>query len=749
MSLLGNRVVRTEDPRFLTGSSQFVADLVSDGCLHAAFVRSTIAHGEIGEIDTTDARSMPGVVAILTAADVDNARVAPRTGGDASLGQPLLAVDRVRFVGEPVVAVVAETAAQAADAAEQIFVDIDPLPIVTTLEQALLDETVLFEAHGSNVIAAIPVTPTEIDFADCEVVVERVIVNQRMAPAPLEARVGLVDWSGDRLRVWASCQGAGPIKEAFRATFDLDAEAVHVIAPDIGGGFGAKGAASGEDLTIAAASRTLGRPVRWAETRSENLTSMVHARGQRQHVRMGGTRDGRITHYALHVDQEAGAYSEIGAFLPALTMMMAPGTYDIENVQYSSQSVVTNTTPVGAFRGAGRPEAAAAIERSVDIFAAEIGMDPADVRRKNLLPAFSEPYANAMGTTYDVGDYPAALDKALDAAGYVALRAQQATRRANGDRLALGIGIASYVEITAIGGPDGSSEIGTVELLDDATVLAKTGSTPHGQGHETTWAMIIADELGVPFDNIRVMFGDSDEIPSVSVTGGSRSAQIAGSAMFDASLKLVDAARQTAASLLEANEADVVLDKNNGVFHVVGTPAVSIGWDQIAAHTDEPLVGISDFIQPNSSFPFGAHVSVVEVDLDTGAVTLQRHIAVDDCGTILNRLLAEGQVHGGLASGAAQALIEEIRFDENGTPMTSNFADYGIISAAELPSFERVEMVTPSPLNPIGAKGIGESGTIGSTPAVHNAVVDAVAHLGVRHIDMPCTAERVWRSLPA
>ncbi len=747
MSLLGNRVMRTEDPRFLRGAASYVADLDLPGSVHAVFVRSVMAHAEIAGIDPAAAAAMPGVLAVVTATELGELRLSPYLPTDPVAGQPLLAVDRVRFVGEPVAAVVAETLAQALDAAELVVVDYEPLPVAADVERALADEAVLFEPIGTNVVHRTDPTPATIDLSACDVVIDHEVVNQRMAAAPIEPRVAAVDWTGDRLVMWSSCQGAGPVKAALTTIYGIEADEVRVVVPDVGGGFGAKGLPHAEEVALAGLSRLAGRPVRWVDTRSENLVSMVHGRGQRQRVRMGGRRDGTITHYALHVDQDCGAYVNIAAVLPSLTMMMQPGPYAIADVQFSSRAVVTNTTPVGAFRGAGRPEATAAVERAVDLFAAEAGIDPAEVRRRNLLPAFTEPRANAMGVRYDIGDYPAALERVLAAASYDELREEQARRRATGDRAALGIGLASYVEITAIGRDDGISEFASLELLDDGTILALTGSTPHGQGHVTTWAMVVADQLGVPLERVEVAFGDSDLIPSMNVTGGSRSAQIAGSAMRDAAVKLVEEARKAAAHLLEAGEPDVVFDVERGAFHVVGTPAVTVGWEQLAASTPATLAATSDFVQPSSSFPFGAHLAVVEVDLDTGAVRLARHVAVDDCGTILNPLLADGQVHGGVAAGAAQALLEEVVHDRDGTPLTSNFADYGVISAAELPSFERVEMVTPTPLNPIGAKGIGESGTIGATPAIHNAVVDAVAHLGVRHIDMPCTPERVWRAV--
>ncbi|MFT4988192.1 MAG: carbon-monoxide dehydrogenase large subunit [Acidimicrobiales bacterium] len=750
MSILGNRVVRTEDPRFLSGDSIYVADMKYPGAVHAVFVRSLMASATLGDIETSEAAAAPGVLGVFTATDLQLKRRTPRFPIDESAHQPVLAEGTVRYVGEPIAVVIAETVSQAVDAAELVFVDYEPLTAVVTVNESLAAAQLVHPAIEGNIAGALPIAPREIDFSECDVVVEQVVINNRVAGAPIEGRSAVADWTGERLLCWSSTQGAGVVLNNIVDLYGVDESDVHVRAVDIGGGFGAKGSPDGEELSLPALSRAVGRPVQWTETRSENMVNMVQGRAQQQTVRIGGTADGDITHYALHVVQDSGAYFDIGAVLPMLTMMMAPGTYDIPNLQYSSQSVFTNTTPVGAFRGAGRPEAAAAIERSVDLFAAEAGLSPEAVRRKNLLPAFNETHTNVFGAAYDCGDFPAALEMVLEASGYDELRAEQQRRRDAGERKVLGLGLASYVEITAIDfSGAGVSEYGRVELQPDGSVIAWTGSTPHGQGHETAWAMIIADQLGVPFDAVTVKFGDTDIVPTRNVTGGSRSAQVAGSAMVSASTYLVTSAMEHAATALEASVDDMIFDKAAGTFHVAGTPARSVSWAEVAVTAAAPLEGISDFVQQASTFPFGAHCSVVEVDLDTGGVTILRHVCVDDCGTILNPMLADGQVHGGVASGIAQALIEEVVFDSQGTPMTSNFTDYGIISPTELPSFERVPMVTPTPLNPLGAKGIGESGTIGSTPAVQNAVVDAVSHLGIRHIDMPCTAQRVWRAIDA
>jgi carbon-monoxide dehydrogenase large subunit len=454
--------------------------------------------------------------------------------------------------------------------------------------------------------------------------------------------------------------------------------------------------------------------------------------------------------YRLRVFQDCGAVVEIGTVLAAfMTRPMSSGVYAIPKIECHTSSVVTNTTPIVAYRGAGRPEAAAAIERAMDLFAAEIGMDPVDVRRQNLIPKFEEPHTTTIGQTYDVGDYETALDNALAAAGYADLRAEQATRRASSDPKQLGIGVSVYVEIT--GGAPQLHEDARIELREDGGAVVYTGTSPHGQGHVTAWSMIASSDTGIPMDQIDVIWGDTDLVSAGGGTMGSRSLQQGGSAVHVTAEALVEAARQIAAGLLEADAADVVLDTERGAFHVAGTPAVAQTWADVAAAAaaEGGLSAAETFTAASATFPFGCHVAVVEVDTETGKVRHLRHAACDDAGRVLNPMLLEGQIHGGIAQGAAQALMEEVRYDEDGNPVTSNLADYAFISAAELPSFEVVHMETPTPVNPLGAKGIGESGTIGSTPAVQSAVIDALLPLGVRHVDMPLTPQRVWEAIQA
>ena len=747
MSILGNRVVRKEDPALLTTGGTYVDDISVTDALQVVFVRSMVAHGEITAIDVSEARTAPGVVDVVTNADLTIGDIKPFMMINQSITRPVLARDRVRYVGEPIVAIVAETRAAAVDAAELVIVEIDSLPVLIDPRDALAEDAIhLFPHIGTNVALHSDHPGEPLSFDNCDVVVSQTTVNQRLAPAPIENRSAIAWWENDRLVLELGCQGTHPVRNTVAEIYGLQPEQMRVICPDVGGGFGAKAHAAPEAVVLGELSRRTGRPVRWTETRSENMTGMGHGRGQIQTVTLGGTSEGDLLAYKIEIIQDAGAYPNMGAVLPYATRIMATGVYDIPSVEVSSKSVATNTTPTGAYRGAGRPEASAALERAVDLFADAAGLDPAEVRRRNFVQPTAFPFTTPTGTTYDSGDYEGSLDRALQAAGYEELRAEQARRRAAGDSRLMGIGIATYVEITGAGL---GSEYGSVELLDDGSARVVTGSNPYGQGHITSWSMLVSNQTGIPLDRIEVVYGDTDLVPTGETTGGSRSLQIAGSAVFDATNKLVDMARARAAELLEANPDDIVLDTDTARFHVAGTPAVGVSWSDIGAATDDEsrLFALSDFTASGPTFPFGTHIAVVEIDSETGKVELRRIIACDDAGTILNPLLVDGQVHGGLAQGISQALFEEVRYDEDGNPLSTTLLDYLMPSAAEFPLFERIEMETPSPINPLGAKGIGESGTIGSTPAVQNAVIDAVSHLGIRHIDMPLTPERVWNAL--
>ena len=751
-SILGNRVLRKEDPKFLTTGGVYVDDMHAEpllaGAAHVTFVRSQMAHATILGIDISAALQAPGVIAVHTAASLG---LAPETSSyNAGVSRTLLASDRVRYVGEPVAVVVTEHANQGEDAADLVVIDYEPLEVLIDIEAAMTSSTLIYPDAGSNIVVdstvwGMPDVTGDDFFSDCEVVVKGRFVNQRLAPCPLEVRGSAVAWVDGRLFQWISTQHAQGVRDQINKS---DATShVRVITPDVGGGFGAKISAYPEEIVLGRLALAVNRPLRWRETRSESMVSLGHGRAQLQYITLGGNRDGKVLAYRLEAIQDSGAFVDVGAVLaPACTRPMSSGVYAIPKIECRTKSVVTNTTPIVAYRGAGRPEATAAIERAMDMFAAEIGIDAAEVRRKNLIGKFMQPHTTAIGQEYDVGDYEGALDLVLAAANYADLRKEQATRRARGDRNQLGIGVSVYVEITS-GGTN--HEDARIEVLPDGRAIVYTGTSPHGQGHVTAWSMIASEHTGIAMDKIDVVWGDTDLIPEGLGTYGSRSLQLGGAAVHETAIKFVEQAKAFAASQLEANESDIVLDKERGVFHVAGTPAKSTSWGDLAASraNDGGLGYAHRFTSGGATFPFGAHVAVVEVDTETGKVTHLRQIACDDAGTVLNPLLLEGQIHGGIAQGSAQALLEEFVYDVDGNPKTGNLAEYAFISAVEAPQIELVAMATATPRNPLGAKGVGESGTIGSTPAVQSAVVDAVAHLGVRHIDMPTTPERVWQAI--
>ena len=559
---------------------------------------------------------------------------------------------------------------------------------------------------------------------------------------------------GDVLRFYVTNQAPHGVHAGMIADLGLEAEQLRVICPWVGGGFGPKAGVYVEYILAAAAARALGRPVKWTETRTENLVSMVHGRSFIMDAKLGVTNDGKFVGLKAEVIADGGAYAQVGIVLPMLTQMMSQAVYDIPKINFDAKTVLTNTTSIGPYRGAGRPEAAQMVERIIDVAADLLGMDPTELRRRNYLQPSQFPYSTATGANYDSGEYEKALDAALAASGYADLRREQEERRRNNDPKQLGIGVSSYVEITA---PLGLfEEYGSVSVEEDGTVVAKVGTSAHGQGHDTAFSMIISDQLGIPMDKVRLVQSDTAEVPRGAGTMGSRSLQTAGSALHTASGVVLEKARKLAAHLLEANEDDIV-NGDDGLL-VAGVPAKELSWAELAKAAKDParrpadldeggLAHELDFSEGDSTFPFGSHVAVVEIDLETGGVTLLRHVAVDDCGRILNPMLVAGQQHGGIAQGAAQVLFEHVQYDGDGNPTSGTLMDYLMPSAAELPSFEASNTQTDSPRNPLGAKGIGESGTIGSTPAVHNAVVDALSHLGVTHVDMPCTPEKVWRAI--
>ena len=756
---MGNAVLRREDPDLLTGRARFVADMAPAGTLHLAFVRSTMAHARIGSVESAEAREVAGVVDVLTAGDL---AIAPQP---LFIALPpeisrLPLTGKARYVGDPIAAVVAESPAAAADGAELVVVDYEPLPAVTDPFEALAPgAAVVFESHGSNQASALKLGAEADSLTGHDLVVSGRVVNHRMAAAPIEPSAVLavpgVGDGGDGVTLWCTTQRPHDTRDVVAAALEEPPDRVRVIAPAVGGGFGAKGSAYPEFVVAAWLARRLGRPVRWVETRTENLTNMTQGRDHVHDLELGLTRDGRFCWLRMRVTADAGAYPGIGALLPFFTMTMASGPYRIPAVDFEAVSVITNKAPIFPFRGAGRPEATVSLERIVDLAAAELGMDPAELRRRNLLAPDEFPLTTPTGANMDSGDYARGLDLALEAAGYEDLRAEQALRRARGDRRLLGIGVSVYVEVTA-GGL--YQEFGSVTVEADGMVTARVGTAPQGQGHVTAFGQILGEVLGVPAERVRIICGDTAEVPTGQGTVASRSLQVGGSAVWTAANEVLDRSRLLAASLLEADAADIVVAP--GGLAVAGVPARAVSWAELAATAetgDEEaggegsggLAAAVDFDQGEATYPFGAHVAVVEIDADTGDTRLLRHVAVDDCGRILNPMLVQGQVHGGVATGVSQALYEQSLYDGDGNPRNTNFADYAIPAASELPRFETHHTETPTPLNPLGAKGIGESGTIGSTPAVQSAVLDALAPLGVTHLDMPYTPQRVWRAIAA
>ena len=747
-SILGSTVKRREDPRLVTGRGRYVDDLPLEGGLFAVFARSPVAHGRLRDLDLAAARRVPGVVGAFAAGDLG---LAPRLAFGVlpdAFARPPLADGVVRFVGEALAVVVAETRAAAADAAEAVAAEYDPLPVVASAEAAAADGApVLFPAHGSNLAFETTYGGDGDVLAGADVVVRGRLVNQRLAAVPMEPDGCLAapDQETGGVRLWASTQNPHQVRDVIADSLGLPEERVRCTAPDVGGGFGAKAFTYPEQVVVAELARRLGRPVRWVQSRSECFLAMTQGRAQVQEYELGATRAGELVGLRARVTADAGAYPGIGAFLPFLTGQMLAGVYRLARIDYAGRAYATNTTPTGAYRGAGRPEATSLLERAMDMLAAELGQDPAELRRRNFIPPEDFPLTTAGGASYDSGEYARALDRALELGGYAELRAEQRRRREAGERRVLGIGLSSYVEITAVGSP---TEFGSVEAAADGTFTVLAGTANHGQGHETAYAQIVADSLDVPVEAVRVVEGDTALVPRGDGTAGSRSLQLAGSAVLEASRALLERGRRLAADVLEASVDDVVA-LGDGRLGVRGVPGSGLTWAELAsaaAERGEPPLREAHDAVAEPSFPFGTHLAVAEVDLETGEARLLRHVAVDDCGPQVNPLLVEGQVHGGIAQGAAQALYEEMVHDADGNPLTASLLDYAVPTANELPRIETGSTVTPSPNNPLGVKGIGEAGTIGSTPAVQNAVVDALAHLGVRHLDMPLTPERVWRA---
>lgn len=718
---LGGRVKRREDPRLVSGAGRFTDDVRPERCLHAAFVRSTHAHARLSRVDVSEAVAIPGVVAVCVAGDL---RFQSETA------RPRLCSDEVNFVGDIVAVAIGETREVAADAAAAVVVDYDRLPVVV---EPAKGDAVAFDFDLGD----------EDALSGADVVIRGRFVNQRLAAVPIEGNAAVAEPDGEGgLRLWTSTQVPFSVRSVVADAVGLPEEKVRVIAGDVGGAFGAKLMTYPEQSIIAAAALKIGRPVRWTEFRSENMVAMTHGRALVSDVALGAKADGMLIGLEVNSVQDAGAYAGLAPPQLVLTGMLLPSVYQIPNVRFAGRSVFTNTAVLSAYRGAGRPEAIAIVERAMDMLAAEIDMDPAELRRRNLIHG-DFPHATPTGLTYDSGDYERALDRALHAAGYAELRREQQSRRERKDRVQLGIGISSYVEMTAV---LNTAEAASAAAQPDGSIMVTAGTSSSGQGHETAFVQLASEALGVPVDRIAFVQSDTARVKSGSGTSGSRSLQLGGSAVRKASLELVEKARQEAARRLEASVDDVVRF-DDGRFGVKGVPATALSWGQLAGEAE--LAVEADFEQGDQTFPFGCHIAVVEVDVETGDARLVRHIAVDDCGTVLNQMLVEGQIHGGVAQGVGQALYEEFVYDAEGNPLTASLVDYCIPSIGEIPAVETVAMETPTPLNPLGAKGVGESGTIGSTPAVQNAVIDALSHLGVRHIDMPLHPMRVWEAIRA
>jgi aerobic carbon-monoxide dehydrogenase large subunit len=750
MAYVGTPLRRREDRRLLTGGARFLDDIRLPGMAHAAVVRSPHAHARITGIDVTRVRALPGVAAVLTAADLPSPvpripAVPMPSPSVTSAEHPLLAEDVVRYVGQPVAVVVADSRYAAEDAADAVRVQYETLPAVVDVEAALAPGApVLHAALGGNVVFTreIATGDPEAAFRDAAAVVEAVFEQPRLAAMPLECRgvVARYDAAAGQFEITLSTQSPHGARETLAEILDVAPDRIRVIAPDVGGGFGAKGVDYPEEALAAYLARALGRPIAWAEDRVENLRAMIHGRGQRARLRAAASADGTVTAVDADIVADLGAYCYgVTALIPTLTALVAMGAYRIRAARVRLRGVATTKVPGGPYRGAGRPEGAYYIERLMDLVAVRLGLDPAELRRRNFIRTF--PHKSATGLVHDSGDYPAMLDRALELSGYTGWRRAQQRRRREGG-LPLGIGLSTWIE-TAGGGE--MWETANARLEPDGRITVATGSSPHGQGLATALSQIVADTLGVAPDDVTVLHGDTDAIAEGVGTFASRSLSLGGSAMLQAAGELRTRIAAAAGRLLEAATRDIVLA--DGRAGVRGAPGRGVTLREIAARAGEPLAVEARFESKSVMTPSGAHVAVVEVDPDTGSVRVLAYVAVTDCGRIVNPLLVEGQVHGSLAQGFAQALLEQVVYGEDGQPLTGSLLDYGAPTAADLPTVVSAMQETPSPLNPLGSKGVGESGTIGAPPALVNAVHDALRPLGVAAIDLPMTPARVWQTL--
>jgi len=767
-AMLGTSIKRREDPRLITRQATYVEDIQLLGMLHMAVLRSPYGHARINSINTAAARKAPGVVAVYTAEDlkgkVGNIAIAVPLGHIANgMGaRGALADGKVRFYGDPVAVVIADDRYAARDAVDLIDVDYEPLPAAIDVEKAMEPgAALLYEEFGTNVAFSMNPPSDAIDKiieqtkADGGVVIKQRLVNQRLAPVPMETRGVVAEYrkSDKSLTVWSSSQVPHILRNILSALVGLQQHKVRVIVPEVGGGFGCKLNIYPEEMLASFASMQLGHPVKWIEDRSENLAVTVHGRDQVDHIEVAATKEGRVTALKVHGISDLGSYSQLftDVIMIAFGFPVSCGSYDIP-VHLRGDIVFTNKAPTDAYRGAGRPEAAYVAERAMDLVAHELGKDPADIRKINFIKPDQFPYKSSAGAVYDTGDYEPALNKAMEIIGYQELRAEQARKRAVGKLM--GIGVSSYIEICGFG-PKGTAPVGLYEsarvrVEQSGTVMVYTGSSPHGQGEETTFAQIISDQFTIPIDNILILHGDTDSTPEGRGTYGSRTTAVGGSAVYNAAQRLKEKMQQIASHMLEASASDVTLDE--GKFSVAGSPQKSVTFEEVAMTANlsntlapgiEPGLEATVFFEPEACvFPFGTHICAVEVDKDTGETHILRFVAVDDCGRQLNPMIVQGQVHGGIAQGVGQAMWEGVEYSEDGQLLTATLMDYAMPIAEYFPEFELDHTVTPTTVNPLGVKGVGEAGTIGSTPAVAAAVADA---LGVAHVDMPFKPEKLWK----
>lgn len=728
----------------LRGSARFTADLPDPtGCLHAAFVRSNDAHGVLLDVDVGQARAARDVVAVLTAADLGLAphSLYPATTLDGAMARPPLASERVRFVGEPVAVVLADSRAAALDAVELVVVDVEPLPVHVDPREAAASGELLFPDAGTNAIVDLPASDTPDPTEGAAFVAEVRSDSPRLTSLPIEPCAIVVDPTGGQLDVVCTGQGVHRQRDTYAEIFQLSHDELRVRHPHVGGGFGGRGDALPEFIVVVAAALQLNRPVRWTQSRAEQFVSMPHGRGQVHDFRVGFDSTGAIVGIDAAVWCDAGAYPHMAAVLAGASRRQSPSVYRVPALRYRIGAAVTNTPPVGAYRGAGQPEVNLALERAMDIGAGLLGLDPIELRRRNLLTATDLPYTTQTGLTLETGDPLASLDAALVALEVESWRDEQARRRSAGAASAIGIGVGCYSQ-TAGSGTDG--DFADLELLADGTVHVSCASAQHGQGHHSLWAQLVAERMGVAPDAVVVVDADSDRTPTGQTTGGSRTSFVLGSQIAAGADLLYDQARLAAANRLEAHPDDLVASEQG--WSVAGVPARLVGWGELA-EPGEPIRATLDTRIGGPTHPYGTHASVVEVDLETGGVRLLRHVAVDDCGTVLDRSSVEGQQHGGAVSGISPALWEAARWDPDGTPRTNTLIDYLIPSAAELPMIETLRPAMPSNRNPLGVRGIGENGAIAAPAAVQNAVLDALAPHGVDHLDIPLSPEVVWRAI--